>query len=283
MTEPWQRVLQRVAARTRLSFDAGTGRVRRRARPPSVRAALHVARRHAHSRAARSRSATTCSCPGPTLGIADAPSLLWRALTWNGAEERDRGLPRPDNEPGDELLLFVPGAARRQAQRHRRRVGFLPRRRRCGGRAGRERSRGRRSRSGATKSRACTEGREPLDAAGKARWRRSSSKFALPRSAFEDLIDGVAMDLQRSAVRHIRGAAAVLSARGVGGRPDLRRDFRVSRCADARLRDRSRHRPAADEHHPRRRARSRARPRCTFRPRICSGSAAPRMTCGRAS
>ena len=60
-------------------------------------------------------------------------------------------------------------------------------------------------------------------------------------------------------VRHVRGAAAVLSARRVGGRPDLRRDFRVSRFADPRLRHRSRHRAAIDEYHPRRGAGSRAR------------------------
>ena len=80
-----------------------------------------------------------------------------------------------------------------------------------------------------------------------------------PRSGFEDLIDGVAMDLQCNRYETfeelrqycLRVASAVgLICVEIFGYRDLR----------PRLRDRSRHRAAADEYHPRRGARSRARP-----------------------
>ena len=55
----------------------------------------------------------------------------------------------------------------------------------------------RRSSNGATRSRACTKGGQPETPQGK-RLAPFIGRFALPRSAFEDLIDGVAMDLQRN-------------------------------------------------------------------------------------
>ena len=70
------------------------------------------------------------------------------------------------------------------------------------------------------------------------------------RGGFEDLIDGVAMDLQRNRYDTF-DEFAVLPARRVCGGTDWSR-FRVSRFAGSRLRHRSRHRAAMDEHHPRR-------------------------------
>ena len=55
MTEPWQRVMKRVARADAAVVRRRQGRLRRRARPPSPRAALHVARWHPHSGASRSR------------------------------------------------------------------------------------------------------------------------------------------------------------------------------------------------------------------------------------
>ena len=55
----------------------------------------------------------------------------------------------------------------------------------------------RRSSNGATEVARLYEGREPATPQGSA-WLPFIVRFALPRSAFEDLIDGVAMDLQRN-------------------------------------------------------------------------------------
>ena len=55
----------------------------------------------------------------------------------------------------------------------------------------------RRSRNGATRSRACTRDAAAATPQG-TRLAPFIAAFTLPRSAFEDLIDGVAMDLQRS-------------------------------------------------------------------------------------
>ncbi len=132
----------------------------------------------------------------PTLGMADAPSLLWRTLAWSrsGAE----GQRQNHERARDELLLFVPRASRRQAQRHRRGLGFLPGRRRCGGRARRSAI----PRAPLTEWRdevaRLYEGREPGHAAGTRSSLPYISRFTLPRSAFEDLIDGVAMDLRQT-------------------------------------------------------------------------------------
>ena len=187
-----------------------------------------------------------------------ARSIMGR---WPRAGERAGMFPQQNHErPRHELLLFISCAARRQAQRHRRGVGLLPRRRRCRGRAG-----GSRSRVGARAM--AQRGRAPLRRARAGRRRRerasrrSSRRLRFRGRRFEDLIDGVAMDLQRNrydTFEELRQyCLRVASAVG----PDLRRDLRISRSADPRLRDRSGHRAAADEHHPRRGARSRARPR----------------------
>ena len=66
----------------------------------------------------------------PTLTAADVPvAPLAHARAGRSDEDRHRRGPR------HQLLLLVPRAARRQAARDRRRLGLLPRGRRCGGRS----------------------------------------------------------------------------------------------------------------------------------------------------
>ena len=89
--------------------------------------------------------------------------------------------------------------------------------------------------------------------------RRASSD--LPRQAFEDVIDGVAMDLDTHAVRDVRRSVRVLPPRRVGRRPDLHRDLRLPERGGARVRAEPRRRAAAHEHPPRRQGRPRTRPR----------------------
>jgi len=84
LTEPWRRVLTRVAGRTRLAFDAGRevcdgvrGRLRHELRLTWL-GGTQILNRLAETDydvfAAR-----------PTLGVADVPSLVWRALLWRRA------------------------------------------------------------------------------------------------------------------------------------------------------------------------------------------------------
>ena len=61
-------------------------------------------------------------------------------------------------------------------------------------------------------------------------------RFDLPRDAFEAVIDGVAMDLERTALRDVRRPARVLPAGRVGRRPHLHRDLRLPRPAHAPVR-----------------------------------------------
>ena len=87
MSGPWQRVLKRVAARTRLSFDAGRdvcdgvrGRLRHELRFTwlgGTRILHRLDRAHYDVFNAR-----------PRLGIADAPPLIWRALMWDVRRKR---------------------------------------------------------------------------------------------------------------------------------------------------------------------------------------------------
>jgi phytoene synthase len=91
MTEPWQRVLRRVAGRTQLAFGAGRdvcdgvrGRLRYELRCTwlgGVRILERLDRRQYNVFQSR-----------PALGIADLPSLLVGALFWNIRRER-RGAP----------------------------------------------------------------------------------------------------------------------------------------------------------------------------------------------
>ena len=93
-------------------------------------------------------------------------------------------------------FLVLPAAS---APRDRRGLGFLPRGGRCGGRGAGERRRGgrpdgTRSRSGAQNWRAAFDGGAPTTPQGRA-LQPFIAPFDLPRQAFEDVIDGVAMDL----------------------------------------------------------------------------------------
>ncbi len=54
-------------------------------------------------------------------------------------------------------------------------------------------------------------------------------EFNLPRARFEELIDGVEMDLSQVRYADVRGAARVLPARRVGRRTHLRGDLRLPR------------------------------------------------------
>ncbi len=71
--------------------------------------------------------------------------------------------------------------------------------------------------SGGTRLRWCY-GREPATAQG-VRSSRSSAKFDLPRQAFDDVIDGVAMDLDKSRYETFDELSSILppgSRRAVG-------------------------------------------------------------------
>ena len=52
-------------------------------------------------------------------------------------------------------------------------------------------------------------------------------RFSLPRRPFEDLVDGVEMDLRNARYETFEALYEYLLARGVHGRADLRRDFRL--------------------------------------------------------
>ena len=80
-------------------------------------------------------------------------------------------------------------------------------------------------------------------------------EFNLPRARFEELIDGVEMDLSHARYETF-DAPRILPAGRVSSRFDLRRDLRLPRSRQPRLCGESRHRAAADQHHPRRTRRS---------------------------
>ena len=82
MSESWQRVLSRVASRTRLSFGAGRdvcdgvrGRLRHELRFTWLGGTRILER--------LDRAGYDVFTSRPKLGIADAPPLLWRALLWD--------------------------------------------------------------------------------------------------------------------------------------------------------------------------------------------------------
>ncbi len=202
----------------------------------------------------------------------------------------DRVWTRCSRGPRHLVLLRVPDAPAGEAQRHRGGVGLLPR----GGRRGR-RGRAARARGQRTARPNRARSRSWLAALTRRAQRASTADqqgralhplvaaFGLPRQPFDDLIDGVAMDLAARSLRDHRRPAGVLPPRRVGGRADLHRDLRLPRRRRARLRDQSRHRPAVDQHHPRRRRRSRSAGASTCRRRICAGSRVARRICGAAS
>ena len=138
---------------------------------------------------------------------------------------------RPDGAQ-DQLLLLVPGAARRSTSRDHRRLGFLPGRRRCGGRGGAGRPSGvpagarARCSSGAKSSRAATTAASPQTPQGR-QLQPFIAQFDLPRQAFADVIDGVAMDLDTNRYQTFDDLLRVLPPRRLGRRPHLHQHLRL--------------------------------------------------------
>ena len=104
----------------------------------------------------------------------------------------------------------------------------------------------------------------------------SSPRFDLPRQAFEDVIDGVAMDLDTTRYEHVRRSLRILPARRLGGWSHLHQDFRVPERPRPRVRRQPRRRPAAHEYPARHSRRSRQGPRVSaargpVRPRLYRG------------
>jgi squalene synthase HpnC len=98
MTEPWRRVMRRVAARTRLSFDAGRdvcdgvgGRLRHELRFTWLGGTRILDR--------LAEVDYDVFLRRPTLGMADVPSLLVRALRWHSSGERSGALGSPAIKP----------------------------------------------------------------------------------------------------------------------------------------------------------------------------------------
>ena len=95
MTEPWQRVLTRVAARTRQSFEAGRdvcdgvrGRLRHELRFTWLGGTRILER--------LDRAGYDVFLRRPKLGVSDAPVLVWRALLWDiRRNRRDAGQGAP--------------------------------------------------------------------------------------------------------------------------------------------------------------------------------------------
>ena len=84
MTPEWAAALRDCGERTRALFAEGRPVCDGVSRPAALRAARHVARRHAHPRSPRAVGLRRLHAPVPTLGTADAlviacGTLLWRA------------------------------------------------------------------------------------------------------------------------------------------------------------------------------------------------------------
>ena len=179
-------------------------------------------------------SAGSCGRPGTAAGASSSGSSRAASTRSRDAPEaRRRRCPggRVENAAVSRdtsfyysFLVLPPAAARG----HRHGVGCLPRHRRRGGRSGerrptaadaaallarRDRPRVRR-RHAASRRRAWRCSRWPL-------------RFALPRRAFEDLVDGVADGPRAHPLRHLRRAARVLLARGLDGRAHLPQHLRL--------------------------------------------------------
>ena len=176
---------------TRAQVRRGPRRLRRRGRPAAPRAALHVARRRADSRARRTR-ARHAARPAADARRRRRAGLLWRAR--DGVPCR---CPEADGAQ-DQLLLFVSRAPRRTSGGPSSPSGISAgpstmrwTRRRDGGRADRSRGRVVLARgAGAMLRRGRRRQRRRAGACS-----RSSGRSIFPREAFEDVIDGVAMDL----------------------------------------------------------------------------------------
>ena len=204
MTEPWQRVLKRVAGRTQLAFVAGRDVCDGVRRPAPLRTALYVARRHADPRAARShrlRRIRTQATPQSRR----SPALVLGAVLWDVR----RGGRGPDARPGDT------GGCSRNKTMSGRATSFyysflaLPADKRnaivavwdfCRAVDDAVDEPGDRDPASAlaqwrSELARLYDGREPQTPQGQ-HLAPFIAAFALPRSGFEDVIDGVAMDLQ---------------------------------------------------------------------------------------
>ena len=131
MPPAWARAIEACGRVDAPPVRRRTGRVRRACADACVSSCGSHGSAACASSTAPNAAASTLLDRRPTLGIGDAPWLLWRALWWSRRAGTTTWA-RPDGAK-DQLLLFVPRAAGRATPRHRRRLGFLPRRRRCGG------------------------------------------------------------------------------------------------------------------------------------------------------
>ena len=140
----------------------------------------------------------------PSLGVRDAPALLWRALTWRRAARAFalQNLTVSTDGAEDELLLFVPGAAGRRSGARSSRVWDFCRAvddavDECvdgnGAPSGREAVRFWRAELAAAYA-----GESPSTPQAQ-QLMPFIREFDLPRDAFEDVIDGVAMDVDTKA------------------------------------------------------------------------------------
>ena len=195
----------------------------------------------------------------------DVPALLWHAVRWSAPRgARDEPAATAPDGAEDELLLCVPGAARRAAPGHHRGLGFLPRGRRCGGRADGG------HRCTAREARAVLARRAGAVSTAAARARDRAGTPACSRSS------------RRSICRARRSRTSSTASRWISTRPATRPStdllqychrvasavgmicIRIFGCTDRRAADyalQSRRRAAADEHPARRVGRSRPRPR----------------------
>ena len=236
MTEPWQRALQRrrraharaVRRRARTCATACGGRLRYELRLTW----LGGMRDPRSARARRLRRVRVQADAGRRADVPSAAAGERRMTRWSG---------RSHERPRDQLLLLVPRAARRQAAAPSSRSGISAGRSTMRWTSRSDRRAGvARWRNGASELARAVRGRRARDAAGPAAAARSSRAFKLPRSAFEDLIDGVAMDLEQRALRTFEELRqyCLRVASAVG--PDLRRDLRLPRsCRRATTRSTS--------------------------------------------
>ena len=246
--------------------DRARARPARRRPAAAARAAMAAAsgdrrrhrRRPAHPRAASTRVGGDVFRRRPVLGPCDWIAVALRTLVprargaHRAAHDARRVLPAEDRAKRLELLLQLPVPAAAATARDHGAVRVLPRsgrRRRRGARAGRRARRS--SRGGGARSQAVFDGtpQHPVAQALVPVVR----EYRLPAEQLQTVIDGMAMDLEQS--RYLDFAALEAYCHRVAGVVGLMSAeiFGATRCRDARLRPRPRHRVPAHEHHPRRR------------------------------
>ena len=222
----------RCVAVTRELFRGGRAVCDGVARPAAARAALHLARRRAHSRARRAHRADLLDRPADARRRATCRVLLWRAARWTA-----RGLMARKTSFYYSFLVLPPEQRRAIiavwdfCRAVDDAVDEAPA---CAGRralpAGRERGRVLARRSW----RAATTAATPRPPQGR-RLQPFVAQFDLPRQAFEDVIDGVAMDLDTTRYETFdelfEYCRRVASAVGHDLHPDLRLPERAARAS----------------------------------------------------